>query len=133
MSSKPVRRAIQLTWERRIQHIDRPMKRSSQRIIASALRKAKHRRSRGLPSRNVPHALAFMRVDVLRATKRSPKLSESEIDALKRRYEKELLRSRVLEHKHVALAKLRSQRISVTDTCINLWRRRLIWLSEAEG
>ena len=133
MTPKSVRRTIRLTWERRIEHIDRPMRRCSQRFTAAALRKATHRQRRGLPSRCIPLALVFMRLDARRAANGSSPLSESETDALRRCYEKGLARSRLLEHKQVALAKVSLRRICVADTCINLWHRRQLWLSATEG
>ncbi len=133
MSAKSAQKLLGLTWERRIEHIDRPMKRRSQRFVAAALRKAWHRRCRGLPSRDIPMHLAFLKLDLLRATKTPSRLLSSEVDALRRRYAQALVRSRMLEHKHLALAKVQARRVRVTDTSINLWCRRQKWLSMSKS
>jgi hypothetical protein len=124
--------AMSLTWEKRIRHVDRPVKRRNRRILASVLRKEKHRKRQGLPTRNIPLNLVFMKFDVRLAAKKSQFSPGSEPEVLKRHYELALIRSRLLERKQAALAKIRARRVRVTDTCINLWRRRQDWLRKAE-
>ena len=121
------------TWEKRIRHVERAVKRRNQRVVASRLRKEKHRQRRGLPTRNLPLKLVFMKFDVRLAAKNSQFSSGTEPKVLKRDYELALIRSRVLEKKQAALAKIRARRLRVTDTCINLWRRRQDWLKMAEA
>ena len=124
---------MSLTWEKRIRQVDRPIKRRNQRFIASVLRKEKHRQRRGLPSRNVPLSLIFMKLDIRLADKKSQVSSGSEPSVLKRHYELALIRSRLLERKQTALSKIRARRARVTDTSINLWRRRQDWLKKTEA
>lgn len=121
------------TREKRIRHVDRPVKPRNQRVVASVIRKEMHRRRRGLPTRNVPLNLVFMKFDVRLAARKSQFSSGSEPNVLKRHYELALIRSRLLERKQAALTKIRARRVRVTDTCINLWRRRQDWLKKAEA
>lgn len=69
-----------------------------------------------------------MGLDARHAAKKFHLSCESEARALKIRYERALVRARLLERKGAALAKIRVRRIRVADTCINLWRRRKEWL-----
>ena len=124
---------MSLTWEKRVRHIDRAIKRRDQRVVASVLRKDKHRRRRGLPTRNVPLQLVFMKLDVRLLTRNSQFSPGSEPNVLKRRYELALIRSRLLERKQAALTEIHARRVRVTDTCINLWRHRQDWLKKAEA
>lgn len=124
---------MSLTWEKRIRQVDRPIKRRNQQFIASVLRKAKHRQRRGLPSRDVPLSLVFMTLDIRLADKKPQFSSSSEPDVSKSHYELALIRSRLLERKQGALTKVRARRVRVTDTSINLWRRRQDWLRRTEA
>jgi len=124
---------MSLTWEQRIRHIDRPIKRRNQRLVASVLRKEKHRKRCGLPTRDVPLQLVFMKFDARLSAGNSQFSPSSEPSVSKRRYELALLRSRLLERKRAALTKIQAQRVRVTDTCINLWRRRQDWMKKAEA
>ena len=74
-----------------------------------------------------------MKFDVRLAARKSQFSSGSEPNVLKRHYELALIRSRLLERKQAALTKIRARRVRVTDTCINLWRRRQDWLKKAEA
>ncbi len=124
---------MSLTWDKRILNVHRPVKRRNQRVVASMRRKQEHRKRRQLPTRSVPLNLVFMKLDARAAAHKSRLSSSIEPDALKLRYERALLRSRLLERKQEALAKIRARRVRVIDTCINLWRRRQDWLREAEA
>src|SRR5450759_2400182 len=126
-SRKSAHQVMSLIWEKRIRQFDRPVKRRNHRFIASVLRKEKHRQRRGLPSRNVPLNLVFMKLDIRRAERKSQFSLGSDPNVLKRHYELALIRSRMQECRQTALSKIRARRVRVTNTCINLWRRRQEW------
>lgn len=112
-------------WERQIGHVDRAVGPLGWRSVHGQIRKAAIRKRRGLPSRNVPAAAVFEVLEVKRA-KRKGELPDA------RRAEKLqwlLLRERLLERKREARDAARRQaRPRVSDTKINLWRRRWDWL-----
>lgn len=117
-------------WDRRIRHITRPVKATHMRCVRGQLLKADFQERRGLPSRNLQSELVFTKLRL----KLKPGKQDPDAQAARRRLELALIRSRLLERKRKQRdAARRRARPSVTDTKINLWRRRRDWLRAAEA
>ena len=118
---------MSLVWEQRIQHFDRPIKRSHYRYLKSGQRKSVWRATRGLPSRNRPWALMAeeLRHNIL---SKHTSASQEELKMRRMRLEWELMRSRLLERKRRERAMIRHRKVTADRTCINLWKRRRDWL-----
>jgi hypothetical protein len=84
------------------------------------LQKAAIRKLRGLPSRDISLELMFDLLEVKRATRRGAPVEPEVVAKLQWRR----LRERLLERKRAERLAARRRRPTVTDTRINLWRRR---------
>jgi hypothetical protein len=122
---------MSLVWDRRIAHIDRPVKPRNLRRFKKRLRKEEHRRRRGLPSRNIETRLFLVKTR-LRSNVRLGKVLEDEAKALAAKFAFADLQSRLLERKRLKLQAVRAARRSVGRDGINLWRRRQLWLEQVE-
>ncbi len=116
-----------IVWDQRIRHVDRPAKRRHWRRMAKCLRDESRRKARGLPSRNIDAQLFIARVR-LQLASRVDQTEDSEIVRKRARVDFEVLRSRLLERKRKALARVRARKVTEDRTCINLWHRRRAWL-----
>lgn len=117
-------------WGRQTAHIDRRVGPLEWRGARKRLREAAVRKRRGFPSRNVSLEAAFEMVE-LRVRARKGETPDSELVA---KLQWRLLRERLLERKRAhRMAARKRARVSVTDTKINLWRRRREWLRAAEA
>lgn len=59
-------------------------------------------------------------------------LSQEQLTQIKVLKERKLMRSRLLERKREALRAIRARRVTEQNTCINLWRRRRMWLAQVK-
>jgi hypothetical protein len=118
---------MSIVWDQRIRHVDRPAKRRHWRRMAKCLRDESRRKARGLPSRSIDGHLFLARVR-LRLAWRVGEIEDPEILRKLVRLDFEVLRSRLLERKRKALARVRARKVTEDRTCINLWRRRRAWL-----
>ena len=117
-------------WQQRIRHFDRALK------PLEGLRLRKERRARALreragrPSRALPLELVFERLELRRSM---GSISEGDFAERRAKLEFKQSRTRLLERKRDALAKIRSRRVSRESSGINCWRRRLDFLAEIEA
>lgn len=117
-------------WDKRIAHIDRQVGPLEWRGVRGQLRKAAVRKRRGLPSRDVSLEAAFDQVNLRFAARKGEVPNPDLVAKLQWR----LLRERLLERKQMQRdAARRRARPRVSDTKINLWRRRREWLREAQA
>lgn len=116
-----------IVWEQRIRHVDRPIKRRNRRRAAKWFREEARRKAKGLPSRNIDGELFFARLR-LQMTIGVGEAEDPEIARQRARLDFAVLRSRLLERKRNALARIRARKVTAFRTCINLWRRRREWL-----
>ncbi len=121
---------MSISWEQRIKHFDRALKplarvRFRKRSLQQALRRLRLR-----PSRVLPAALVFEHLRFARSLGAMP--SEDHATQLAK-WEFAVIRTRLLERKRDALAKIRARRITKDTTGINLSRRRREWLAEIEA
>ena len=121
-----------IVWEQRIRHFDRPIKRRHFRRVAKWLREESRRKTKGLPSRNVDGELFFAKLR-LRMSSRVGQTEDPEIACQLARLDFEVLRSRLLERKRQARARVRARQVTADRTCINLWRRRRTWLDQVNA
>ena len=123
---------MSIVWDQRIRHVDRPAKRRHWRRLAKCLRDESQRKARGLPSRNIVAQLliARMRLGLARSVDQP---EDAEVLRQRARLEFEVLRSRLLEHKRKALARVLARKVTEGSTCINLWRRRREWLDRVNA
>jgi hypothetical protein len=119
---------VGIVWNQRIKHVDRPIKRRHHRCVAKCLREEAWRKAKGLPSRSIDGHLFLARVR-LRLACRVNEIEDPEIVRKLSRLDFEVLRSRLLERKRKALARVRGRKVTEDRTCINLWRRRRDWLA----
>jgi hypothetical protein len=61
------------------------------------------------------------------------RIANVDIQRQRKRYEFDVMRSRVLERKRAALAAVRSRRVVESRTRINQWRRQQLWLKDFES
>lgn len=113
-----------IVWDQRIRHFDRPIKRRHHRRVAKCLREEARRKAKGLPSRSIDAQLFIAKVRLQMASRSE----DPEIARKLARLDFEVLRSRLLERKRSARARVRARKVTVDRTCINLWRRRRAWL-----
>ena len=120
-------------WERRIRHIHRRVKATAVAKLGlrGRLLKAKAKKLRGLPSRNLPIELVLERLSIKFEDKKThgPDFV-GRIDRLRRAEMHERLMERKRRQRSAAR---RRARPSVEDTCIYLWRRRMEWLRGVES
>lgn len=120
-------------WERRIRHIDRRVKPTAVARLGlrGSLLKAKTKKLRGLPSRNLPIELVFERLSIkFEDQKTTGPDAGGRVDRLRRAEMHERLMERKRRQRSAARRRVRP---SVEETCIYLWRRRLEWLREVES
>ncbi len=118
---------MSIVWDQRIRHVDRPAKRRHWPQLAKSLRDEKRRKARGLPSRSIDAQLFIARMR-LRLASWEGQTEDPDISRKRARLDFEVLRSRLLERKRQALARVRARKVTPDRTCINLWRRRRAWL-----
>lgn len=112
-------------WDRRIAKIDRRVGPLEWRGVRRQLRRAAHRKRRGLPSRTLPFELVMDRLKL----DFSRKLGEKVNPDIAAKLQWGELRERLLERGRAKRdAARRRARRSVFDTRINVWRRRRDWL-----
>lgn len=117
-------------WQQRIKHFDRALK------PLDGMRLRKHARLRTLrerqcrPSRALPVELVFERLALNRSQEGT---SQSELARRRAMLELKATRTRLLEGKLQARARIRARRVSKRTSGINLWRRRLAYLAEIEA
>lgn len=117
-------------WDKRITQIDRQVGPLEWRGVREQLRKDAVRKRRGLPSRSVSLEAAFDQVSLRIAARKGETPNPELVAKLLWR----LLRERQLERKLVQRSAARRRaRPRVSDTKINLWRRRREWLREAQA
>ena len=120
-------------WERRIRHIGRRVKpRAEARLgLRGSPLKAKTKKLRGLPSRNLPIGLVLERLSIkFEEEETSGPDVGSRVDRLRRAE----MHERLMERKRRQRSDARRRaRPSVEETCIYLWRRRLEWLRGVES
>jgi len=116
-----------IVWEQQIRHVDRPIKRRHLKCIARSDREAARRKVKGLPSRNMDGDLFFARLR-LQMANWVGQTKDLEIARQRARLDFDVLRSRLLERKRKARARVRARKVTADRTCINLWRRRRAWL-----
>ena len=120
-------------WERRIRHIDRGVKPTAVARLGlrGRLLKAKTKKLRGLPSRNLPIELVLERLSI---KFEDQKTSGPDVVGRADRLRRAEMHERLIERKRrQRSAARRRARPSVEDTCIYLWRRRLDWLRGVES
>jgi len=100
------------------------------RSLRGRLRQDEHRRRRGLPSRAAEWSLVERAMELQLAKRQR---GNAELQQRRKRYEFELMRSRVLERKRDALSAVRARRVVASRTCINQWKRQQHWLNEFES
>lgn len=114
-------------WERSIRHITRSLKPTEFRQVRGRLIKAAVKKRRGLPSRSLPADLVFRRIKLRFQKECVPD------DRLVRELERAVLHTRLMERKRRQRdATRRRARPSALETRIYLWRRRRLWLREAQ-
>lgn len=112
------------SWERRIRHIDRRVSVMEMQGMRLESLKAEIRERRGLPSQTIPWEVVEARM-ALRFNR--PTLSKQQIDWL-------MLRHHLLERKRAQrIAAFNKRHRSMSDTGINIARRRKEWLEMAEA
>lgn len=119
-------------WDRKIWHIDRKVKPSAlgRLGLRGQLLKAKIKRRRGLPSRNVPLELVLERLELEFANKTGGLDTAERLHLLDRKK----MRERLLERKRRQRdAARRRAHPRVEDTRIYLWTRRQEWLRRVDG
>jgi len=121
-----------IVWEKRIRHVDRPIKRRHRRRAAKWLREEARRKTKGLPSRNIDGELLFARLR-LQMPSGVGQTDDPETARQLARLDFEVLRSRLLERKREERARVRARKITADRTCINLWRRRRVWLDQVNA
>jgi hypothetical protein len=121
---------MSIVWNRRISHIERPVKRRDLPRIRKTFRILEARRRRGLPSRaRVPEEL--WAEALVRSAVKLGYSDQDQVAQAKAKNEFAALRARLLERKREALREVRTRRITLESTCINLWQRRRAWLALA--
>jgi hypothetical protein len=123
---------MRTNWDRKIWHIHRKVKPTAfgRLGLRGQLLKAKVKRRKGLPSRNLPLELVLERLGIEFADE------PGGLDPVERlrRLDWKKLRERLLERKRRERnAARRRARPQVQDTRIYLWRRRQEWLRRVEG
>jgi len=121
-----------IVFEQRIRHFDRPIKRRHHRYVAKGLREEARRKMKGLPSRSISSEFFFAKLR-LRLASWEGQIEDLEIQRQHARLDFEVLRSRLLERKRKALARLRARKVTADRTCINLWCRRRAWLDHVNS
>lgn len=121
-----------IVWDQKIRHFDRPIKRRHLRRVGKWLREEASRKTKGLPSRNVDGELFFAKLR-LRMASRAGETEDYEIARQLARLDFDVLRSRLLERKREARARVRARKVTADRTCINLWRRRRVWLDRVNA
>ena len=124
---------MRLTLNARVDAAMPCVKVRAMRPLRRRLRQEEHRERRGLPSRAIDWSLAKRGLDLQLAdgqVEGSPGLDE--LQQQRKRYEFELMRSRVLKRKRNALSAVRFRRVVSSRTCINQWKRRQDWLREID-
>ena len=119
-------------WDRKIWHIDRKVSPAAlgQLGLRGQLIKAKVKRRRGLPSRNVSLDLVLERLRIEFADKTDGKGTAERL----RRLGRQKLHERLMERKRRQRdAARRRARPRVEDTRIYVWRRRQEWLRRIEA
>lgn len=117
-------------WERRIAHIDRPVRPLEWRGARRQLLKAAIKKRRGLPSRDMSFDVMLALVN-LKVSRRAGVMPKRE---LLENLEWRLLRERLLERKR-AVREAARRRVgrSFAETKIDLWRRRRDWLRAVQA
>lgn len=123
---------MSIVWSQRIKHFDRPVKPTRLRIFRRLGRESARRARSGLPSRSLDAKLVFARITTYLDI-RSGKLSQAEASARLAAFALAELRSRLLERKRQRLSTIRARKVTEEKTCINLWRRRRVYLARAES
>ncbi len=118
---------MSIIWEQGIKHFNRPVRRLAARRARKTLRQLELRKRRGMPSRPLSSEAVD---DGLRQWHEF--LSPEQLAQIKVLKERRLIRSWLLERKLQALGAIRARRVTEQKTCINLWRRRRMWLSQVE-
>lgn len=112
------------SWERRIRHIDRRVSVMEMQGLRLDMLKAEVRERRGLPSQTIPNEVVKAKLNLLLGR---PTLSKQQIDWL-------MLRHHLLERKRAQrIAAFNKRHRSMSDTGINIARRRKEWLEMAEA
>ncbi len=117
-------------WQQRIRHFDRSLKPLERLRVRKGSRQRALREWRARPSRALPLELVFEELRMHRG-----RGAESSEDRIRRRAKLEfaVVRTRLLERKRNALAKIRARRITKQTSGINLWRTRIQWLADVEA
>ena len=115
---------MSIVWQQRIEHFNRPARRAATRRIRKTMRRLELRKRRGMPSRLLSSPVVEDGLWQLGEV-----LSQEQLAKIRVLEERKLMRGRLLERKREALCVIRSRRVTEQNTCINLWRRRRVWLA----